>query len=149
MNKRLFNFSLFLSLAVQMSGIQPLALDQIITEPTFYSDILATSLTHEFVPDYKPAVRKVVMTGYSSTPDQTDDTPFTTASGKQVRDGIVAANFLKFGTRIKIPELFGDKIFVVEDRMHSRFSNRVDIWFPKRSQAIKFGKREVEILVLL
>ncbi|MDP3003980.1 MAG: hypothetical protein Q8N43_00505, partial [Candidatus Azambacteria bacterium] len=37
---------------------------------------------------------KVVLTAYSSTPDQTDDTPFITASNTRVRDGIVAANFL-------------------------------------------------------
>ncbi|HNY97834.1 MAG TPA: hypothetical protein PKM84_01795, partial [Candidatus Pacearchaeota archaeon] len=36
---------------------------------------------------------KVIVTAYSSTPDQCDDTPFVTAAGNQVRDGIVAANF--------------------------------------------------------
>src|SRR3989344_3213041 len=60
-------------------------------------------------------------TAYSSTPDQTDDTPFITAKGTTVRDGIIAANFLPFGTRIKIPDIYGDKIFVVEDRMNRRY----------------------------
>ena len=51
-----------------------------------------------------------LITGYSSTPQETEDTPFLTASGKKVRDGIVANNFLPFGTKIKIPKIFGDKI---------------------------------------
>src|SRR3989344_1044153 len=55
----------------------------------------------------------MVITAYSSTPDQTDDTPFITASGKQVADGIVANNLLPFGTKIRMPDLYGDKVFVV------------------------------------
>lgn len=91
---------------------------------------------------------KVVMTAYSSHPDETDDTPFTTASGTKTRDGIVAANFLPFGTAVKIPELFGDKVFVVEDRMHRRFSKRMDIWMPSKKDAIIFGKVSAEIEIL-
>ena len=84
--------------------------------------------------------QKVTVTAYSSTPDQTDDTPFITASGKVVDDGIVASNFLTFGTKLRFPQLFGNKIFVVEDRMHQRYSsNRVDIWFPDRESAENFG----------
>lgn len=90
----------------------------------------------------------VVVTAYSSTPDQTDDTPFITASGEAVADGIVAANFLPFNANIQIPKIFGNKIFVVKDRMHRRFSDRVDIWFPDRESAIKFGKRTLEIVIL-
>lgn len=89
-------------------------------------------------------------TAYSSTPDQTDDTPFTTAANTRVRDGVVAANFLSFGTKVKIPALYGDKIFVVEDRMHSRYNGeyRLDIWFPDRASAKEFGARRAEIVIL-
>ncbi len=83
---------------------------------------------------------EITVTGYSSTPDQTDDTPFITASGKIVRPGIVAANFLPFGTKVRFPQLFPDQIFIVEDRMHKRFQDkRVDIWFPDRTTAEEFG----------
>ena len=78
-----------------------------------------------------PKTLKVVLTAYSSTADQTDSTPFITASGSHVRDGIVAANFLAFGTKVKIPEIFGDKVFTVEDRMALKHSDKIDIWFPK------------------
>lgn len=88
------------------------------------------------------------ITAYSSTEDQTDDTPFITASGAHVADGIVAANFLPLHTKIKIPELFGEKVFVVEDRMAKRFQDRVDIWMPDRDSAWNFGLKNAEIVVL-
>lgn len=90
----------------------------------------------------------VAATAYSSTPDQTDDTPFITALGTTVRDGIIAVNFLPFGTRVKIPDIYGDKIFVVEDRMNRRFWYRVDIWFPDRASALEFGFKKIKIQIL-
>ncbi len=95
------------------------------------------------------ATRKVVITAYSSTPDQTDDSPFIMANGKYVYDGAIAANFLPFGARVRIPNLFGDKIFTVNDRMHNRFRNRVDIWMPTRQDAIQFGIRTAIIEIIL
>lgn len=91
----------------------------------------------------------VIATGYSSTYWETDDTPHWTASGTFVREGIVANNFLPFGTKIKIPELFGEKIFVVEDRMHPKCSSfQIDIWFPEYQQALSFGKKITYIEIL-
>ena len=142
------NAAILISLAAQIGQVVPFVIADIEPALILHEQIVATSVSADLLPDNRPAVRKVVITGYSSTADKTDDTPFITASGKRVRDGIVASNFLKFGTRIKIPSVFGDKIFVVEDRMHARFSNRVDIWFSTREQAMKLGKREVEIIVL-
>ncbi|MEA3463954.1 MAG: hypothetical protein U9R14_02680, partial [Patescibacteria group bacterium] len=72
--------------------------------------------------------RSVIVTAYSSTPDQTDSTPFTTAFGTDVRDSIIACNFLRFGTRVRFPQVYGDKIFVVEDRMALKNSHKIDIW---------------------
>jgi len=90
----------------------------------------------------------VIVTAYSSTESQTDDTPFITASGTLVRDGIVAANFLPIGTRIKMPELYGEKIFIVEDRMHHRKTYQVDIWFATYWEAINFGAKTAVVEVL-
>ncbi|MEK7211385.1 MAG: hypothetical protein AAB731_02020 [Patescibacteria group bacterium] len=87
----------------------------------------------------------VTVTAYSSTPDQTDDTPFITANGSRVRDGIIAANFLRFGTKVKFPEYFGNKDFEVQDRMHPRFPNRMDIWFPTREAALDFGIKKLKV----
>ena len=90
----------------------------------------------------------VSLSGYSSTPDQTDASPFITAKGTYVRDGIVATNFLPFGTAIRIPDLFGNKIFVVEDRMNKRYWYNVDVWFTSREAALQLGRRTVTIEVL-
>jgi 3D (Asp-Asp-Asp) domain-containing protein len=93
-------------------------------------------------------LKSVIITGYSSTPDQTDSSPFITASGSRVRDGIIATNFLSFGTKVKFPELYGNKVFVVEDRMAKRNSHKVDIWFPDRASAIKFGVKNTDVVVV-
>ncbi len=95
-------------------------------------------------------VKKVqmVVTAYSSTPEQTDSTPLITASGKHVEDGIIANNMFPFGTKIRIPELYGDKIFTVEDRMNKRYTYKIDIWFPEREQAMDFGNKKVKIEIV-
>jgi len=96
-------------------------------------------------------VKKVEMvaTAYSSTVQQTDDTPYITAAGTWVRDGIVANNLLPFGTKIKIPELYGDKIFVVEDRMNSKKGYyHIDIWFPSYREAKNFGAKRTYVEIL-
>lgn len=99
--------------------------------------------------EYRVArIHRTTITAYSSTVDQTDCTPFITASGSWVEDGIVAANFLPFNTKIRIPEYFGDKVFVVKDRMNRRHNNRVDIWFSTRKEATNFGITQTDIEVL-
>jgi 3D (Asp-Asp-Asp) domain-containing protein len=90
-----------------------------------------------------------VVTAYSSTPGQTDDTPHITAAGTYVREGIVANNFLSFGTEIRIPEVYKDKVFVVEDRMSwKKGNNHVDVWFPDYGQALAFGAKTTYIEIL-
>ena len=95
-----------------------------------------------------PKTMTLVLTAYSSSPDETDEDPFITAAGTIVREGIVATNFLPFGTKIKIPEHFGDKMFVVKDRMNRRFQNRVDIWFSSKIEAQNFGKKISYIVIM-
>lgn len=96
--------------------------------------------------------KNVVITAYNSEAGQTDNSPCITANSFNVCDhGVedtVAANFLKFGAKIKIPALFGDKVFVVRDRMNKRFSNRVDVWMLEKPQALKFGVKVARIEVL-
>lgn len=93
-------------------------------------------------------IKNVWVTAYSSSPDETDDDPFITASGKFVQDGFVATNILPLGTKIQIPELFGDKIFTVEDRMHWRKQNIIDVWMDSKEKAIKFGSYYTKIIIL-
>ena len=91
----------------------------------------------------------VIVTGYSSTEDQTDSEPFITAAGTIVREGVVANNALPFGTKIKLPGLYGDKIFVVEDRMSwEKGKYHIDIWFPSYWEALNFGAKRTYIEIL-
>ena len=92
----------------------------------------------------------VKVTGYTSSVDQTDSTPFITASGTYVRDGVAAANFLPIGTKFRIPKLFGDKVFVVEDRMNKRYNGttHVDIFFEDGRDARLFGLQNAQLEVL-
>ena len=110
----------------------------------------STSTQPSLVKQRPSATLVVVATAYSSTPDQTDSTPFITASGDHVRDGIVAANFLPFGTQFKIPAYYGNKVFTVDDRMNARYDgmHTIDIWFNSRQSAIDFGRQRLAIELL-
>ncbi len=89
----------------------------------------------------------VVATAFNSLEGQTDKTPWITASGTRCRAGVIASNFLPFGTTVKI-EGFGDRIFVVEDRMNRRYAKRLDIWFSDLGKAKDFGVRKVKYHIL-
>ncbi len=96
-------------------------------------------------------------TAYNSTPGQTDSSPYITATGTRVRSGVVAlsrdllARF-PYGTRITIEDLSGryssvlrGRVFVVEDTMHPRIGNTVDVWMGSRSEAMAWGARNIRI----
>lgn len=93
------------------------------------------------------SVRYMQVSAYTSRVQETDSTPFITASNTRVRDGVVASNQLPIGTRLKMPELYGDKVFIVEDRMNTRYKNNVDIWMDDLSAARKFGRKTVKIVI--
>ncbi len=95
------------------------------------------------------------MTAYSSDVAQTDSTPCIPADytydlcenyelhGAQ---DTIAANFLPMGTQVRFPDLYGDKIFTVRDRMNKRYGwARGDIWMPERTQAVAFGVKRIKM----
>ena len=139
-------------IAVVLS-VMPIPIDYaktIATAPTIPSGQLAASTVAEII---KPALVvvqqiEVQVTAYASVPQETDSTPFITASGKHVADGFIASNFLPFGTKVMIPSLFGGKIFTVEDRMARRMVGYVDIWMPTVADAKDFGIHKAQIVVL-
>lgn len=113
------------------------------------------SAEREFLPQNKVKIKDSsvhLMTAYNSEVAQCDDSPCITANGFNVCEhGIedtVAANFLPFGTKIRIPELFGDRVFIVRDRMHNRFSDRVDVWMLEKTNAKNFGVQIATIEVI-
>ncbi len=106
------------------------------------------------MPDAPKKVKSVLATAYSSEPGQTDNSPCITATGYDVCENYalygssntIASNFLPVNTLIKIPELFGDKVFVVRDRMNARYGyNNIDIWMPSTGSAKQFGIKQVTI----
>ncbi len=74
-------------------------------------------------------IREVTM--YSSTPEQTDNTPCIAANNQDVcilwKNGqnICATNAFPLGTKLKVDKL---GTCLVDDRMNDRFSNRID-WY--------------------
>lgn len=102
----------------------------------------------------EPAPDKIVhavITAYTSTPDQTDSTPCITADGtnlcKRGTEDVLAANWLPFGTKVKIPGLYGDRVFEIHDRMNRRYGyGRMDIWLnTTKTEAKKFGVKRVAV----
>ena len=122
-----------------------------ITCPIDVKEVSETSLSQMYLTKNTknnfPVAAQATLTAYNSEIGQTDDTPFITASGDRVEYGVVAANWLPFGTKVVIPELFGEDVFIVKDRMNKRFndSNKIDIWFADKSEAIEFGVKNVEV----
>ncbi|MFA6525757.1 MAG: hypothetical protein WCT33_05910 [Patescibacteria group bacterium] len=91
----------------------------------------------------------LTVTAYSSTVDQCDSDPFTTASGETVHDGIIAYNHLPFGTKVRFPEIFPDKVFEVQDRLRAGAGTYIaDIWMSSREEAIQWGAKVIKIEVL-
>ncbi|MCU0679742.1 MAG: 3D domain-containing protein [Planctomycetes bacterium] len=92
------------------------------------------------------------ITAYNSEAAQCDDSPCITANGfnvcKHGEEDTIAANFLPFGTKVKIPDLFGDKVFIVRDRMNQRFDDRVDVWMLHKADAKQFGVQVSKIQVI-
>lgn len=83
---------------------------------------------------------------------QTDDSPCIGASNKNLCEmqeqgvKIAAANFVPFGTRLRIH----GEIYEVWDRMNSKYPNRVDIAMSlaEKERALKFGKQILEVEIL-
>ena len=108
-------------------------------------------------------------TGYNSHASQTDSTPDITATGTTTAFGIIAASRdllddeIPYGSLVRIrdlgnyqsgrgagnfQDLLNETLFIVEDTMHPRKVDQVDIWFPQLSQALNWGVRRVEVEVV-
>lgn len=109
-------------------------------------------------------------TGYNSLVDQTDTTPFITSTGQHTRFGIIAvsqdllSHDLPYGTLVRIKDLGnyytgrgfgryqglldGQGVFIVEDTMHARKRDQIDIWFGDYASAVNWGVRKVQLEVI-
>ena len=91
-------------------------------------------------PNTEPTTILALVTAYNATVEQCDDTPFITASGERVREGIVACPIrFPFGSLIEID----DKIYECQDRMgfaHQN-ANKFDIFMWSLSDARTWGSQ--------
>lgn len=95
---------------------------------------------------------KVTATAYNSLAYQTDDSPFITAFGDSLKSGLkyiaVSKDLLRLGlkhnTLVTIEGLEGT--YLVKDKMHSRWKNKIDIYMGTDVKAAKkWGRRKVNI----
>lgn len=96
---------------------------------------------------------KVTATAYNSFPSQTSKIhPGITAWGDSLRPGMkiiavskdLIALGLDYSTQVKIQ---GDtSIYLVKDKMHSKWKNRIDIYMGKdKEKALKWGRKKITI----
>jgi len=141
MNKRLVLLALLALIGTTKIGVIQGAMIPPAVRPEYQSAILADAIPLNLV--------QVRVTAYASVPEETSSHPFITASGAHVHDGTVAANWLPFGTKVKFPDIFGDKVFVVEDHMnHIYDKGSVDIWMPSVASAVDFGVKHINVEIL-
>ena len=87
------------------------------------------------------------VSAYTSSPDETDGTPFITASGTSTRPGILACSrkYL-FGTHW----LINGRIFECQDRLNKRYEDApfpvFDIWVQSKQEAFNFGRQYLWVL---
>ncbi len=109
-------------------------------------------------------------TAYNSLESQTNAQPFITATGAQTRWGIIAVSRdllgfeVPYGSLVRLRDLGnyhtgrghgayqtlldGSDLFVVEDTMHPRKTNQIDLWFADYASAVNWGVRRVELDVV-
>jgi 3D (Asp-Asp-Asp) domain-containing protein len=93
------------------------------------------------------------VSAYSPTIAECDNDPYTTASGKKVYEGGIAADLslYPFGTIMLIPNYNNGKPCTVIDCGGAIKGNKLDVFFFSTDKAIHWGRRrnvQVEILYL-
>jgi 3D (Asp-Asp-Asp) domain-containing protein len=108
-------------------------------------------------------------TAYNSHVDQTDATPHLTATGATTAFGVIAISrdmlgSIPYGSLVRLKDLGSYRsgrgegkfqelldtqdLFIVEDTMHPRKLEQIDVWFADESEALSWGVRKVELEVV-
>ncbi|MCB0462597.1 MAG: hypothetical protein R2816_12830 [Flavobacteriaceae bacterium] len=97
-------------------------------------------------------IKEVTATAYNSLSYQTSEQPNITAFGDTLSPGMkciaVSRDLLRLGlkhnTLVNIQGF--DSVFLVKDKMHSRWKNRIDIYMGNNVEAArKFGRKKLDI----
>jgi len=114
--------------------------------------LIINSCKQEIENNYEWNTIEVTATAYNSLVYQTGDNPFITAFGDSLKPGVryiaVSRDLLKLGlkhnTLVKVEGLNGT--YLVKDKMHSRWRNKIDIYMGTDVNAAKkWGRRKVNI----
>lgn len=172
-HRRSLLVGLYLTIMMLVSFSQPAAHDAgLVLRPeaavlTAPAEGLAAARLHTTA---GPPVLRLKATAYNSLPSQTWGDPNITATGEQTRFGIIAASrdligsSLPYGSLVRIRDhggygngrgagafqdtLDSQGLFIVEDTMHIRKQQQVDVWFPELNTALSWGVREIELEVV-
>lgn len=88
-----------------------------------------------------------IVTAYTSSVDETDDTPFITASGERTQIGTIACpSKYDFGTVVVIE----GRQYKCSDRMNKRYRDqeRFDVWVLTKAEAFEWGIKELNIKII-
>jgi len=95
-------------------------------------------------PDKPYKTITATLTAYTPEVAQTDSTPFLTANGSPVKEGLVACpRHISLGTWVEIQ---GNK-YLCADRMNARYKNNFDIFMWSKSKALAFGRKTLEVKI--
>lgn len=111
------------------------------------SAFISCLISNTNFPDYQIFEATAYTNHYASTGKKPDHPAYgITASGKKSYVGMVATSEeYPFGTKIHIE---GYGTYIVEDRGGAIGKNKVDIYFEDESEALKFGRRKVRVIIL-
>jgi len=136
----------FIKKAIQDSDVSSLrqSAEQAIQDPCGLEDVVCDGEANEV------GVLSAEFSAYNPSPDETDDSPFITADStdlRKVNGCVIANNSLPFGQQIYIPLL--GKVCGVHDRMNRRYGkDNFDIVFAQKSEALKFGRKQLEYEII-
>jgi len=106
--------------------------------------IISSLPENESLPYYETYI---TATAYTSRESETDGSPYLAAWGDHVFWGMIASNAFSKGTKIQIPDYFGNKMFSILDRMNERYYYRIDVWMDDLNNATSWGAKYIKIRV--
>lgn len=116
---------------------------------TRYVDIPVISTVTRYDGEYQT----YEVTAYTAGEESTGKTPAhplygVTASGAYVEEGrtIACPPSLAFGTKIYIPEM--ENVYTCEDRGSAITEGHLDIYVADLDEALTFGRRDMDVLIL-
>ncbi len=132
-------------------------------------EITEAEVVAEAAPTLELPTYTLKSTAYNSHASQTDSSPNVTATGATTAFGVIAMSrdmlgLIPYGSLVRLKDLGSYRsgrgegkfqevlntqdLFIVEDTMHPRKLEQIDVWFADHSEALNWGVRKVELEVV-